>query len=290
MRGPASAPGSSTPFRSRHGLRRRHLGERVVELHRPRQRVGADDARRGARACSTCRPARRAATTGAAGGSARTCSPNRSCASTPSTGKRKWHFQAVHHGLWDYDFTVAAEPGDDHRQRQADRRRRRGLEAGIHLRLRSRHRRAGVADRGAPGRHDDRRPGRAAVSDAAVSHQAAAVLRTGHLARRCERSDAGDQGAGAGGDEEVPARSALHAAEPARHDSAAVDRRRRQLGRRGGFDPETGLLYLRTSKATTINQVCKNDGTAADVDVDYSNNCEYGAAANIFQRRRRRDP
>jgi glucose dehydrogenase len=24
-----------------------------------------------------------------------------------ATGKRKWHFQAVHHGLWDYDFTSA---------------------------------------------------------------------------------------------------------------------------------------------------------------------------------------
>jgi quinoprotein glucose dehydrogenase len=52
-----------------------------------------------------------------------------------------------------------------------------------------------------------------------------------------------------------------------------------------GFDPETGLLYVRTTEGTTVNQVCRNDGTAADVDVDYSNNCEYGAAANIFQRR-----
>jgi quinoprotein glucose dehydrogenase len=23
------------------------------------------------------------------------------------TGERKWHFQAVHHGLWDYDFPCA---------------------------------------------------------------------------------------------------------------------------------------------------------------------------------------
>lgn len=23
------------------------------------------------------------------------------------TGKRIWHFQAVHHGLWDYDFATA---------------------------------------------------------------------------------------------------------------------------------------------------------------------------------------
>jgi quinoprotein glucose dehydrogenase len=49
------------------------------------------------------------------------------------------------------------------------------------------------------------------------------------------------------------------------------------------FDSETGLLYLRTSEGTSTNQVCKNDGTAPDLDVDYSNNCEYGAANNIFQ-------
>src|SRR6202012_4608478 len=24
------------------------------------------------------------------------------------TGKRVWHFQAVHHGVWDYDFPTAA--------------------------------------------------------------------------------------------------------------------------------------------------------------------------------------
>jgi quinoprotein glucose dehydrogenase len=50
-----------------------------------------------------------------------------------------------------------------------------------------------------------------------------------------------------------------------------------------GLDPETGLLYLRTSEGTSSNQVCKNDGSAPDLDVDYSNNCEYGAANNIFQ-------
>ncbi len=44
-----------------------------------------------------------------------------------------------------------------------------------------------------------------------------------------------------------------------------------------GFDPETGVLYIRTTEGTTINQICKNDGTAVDVDIDYSNNCEFGA-------------
>jgi quinoprotein glucose dehydrogenase len=28
-----------------------------------------------------------------------------------TTGKRVWHFQAVHHGLWDYDFPAAPTLG-----------------------------------------------------------------------------------------------------------------------------------------------------------------------------------
>ena len=44
------------------------------------------------------------------------------------------------------------------------------------------------------------------------------------------------------------------------------------------------MLYLRTSEGVSTNQVCKNDGTAGDVDVEYTNNCEFGAAADIFQR------
>ena len=33
-----------------------------------------------------------------------TCLPNRSCVSTLRPGKVKWHFQTVHHGLWDWDI------------------------------------------------------------------------------------------------------------------------------------------------------------------------------------------
>ena len=39
------------------------------------------------------------------------------------TGKRKWHYQLVHHGLWDHDIPVRADPGRPRRQRQ-DRSRR----------------------------------------------------------------------------------------------------------------------------------------------------------------------
>ena len=33
--------------------------------------------------------------------------PTAWCASTPRTGERKWHFQMVHHDLWDYDNPTA---------------------------------------------------------------------------------------------------------------------------------------------------------------------------------------
>ena len=53
----------------------------------------------------------------------------------------------------------------------------------------------------------------------------------------------------------------------------------------GAFDPETGLLYVKTNELTTTNQVCKNTGDDPDVDVEYSNNCPHGAAAMIFRAR-----
>ena len=51
------------------------------------------------------------------------------------------------------------------------------------------------------------------------------------------------------------------------------------------FDPETGLLYVRTTEGTSTNQVCRNDGDDPDVDVDYTNNCPHGAAAGMFRNR-----
>ena len=84
-------------------VRQQHLGRRIVAVHRPHQRVGADEPRRAARPALHAGqhaeqrllrrpPARR-----------RTCSPNRLVCLDANTGKRKWHYQIVHHGLWDYD-------------------------------------------------------------------------------------------------------------------------------------------------------------------------------------------
>ena len=35
------------------------------------------------------------------------------------TGQRKWHFQLVHHPIWDYDMSSRADPRRHHRRRQA---------------------------------------------------------------------------------------------------------------------------------------------------------------------------
>ena len=87
-----------------------------------------------------------------------------------------------------------------------------------------------------------------------------------------------------GGNEEVPPRAALHAAEPARHDPAADRRRAGPIGGRGVRSRDGTALPADERRRRHVNQVCKNDGSAGDVDVDYTNNCEYGAADNIFQR------
>ena len=36
------------------------------------------------------------------------------------------------------------------------------------------------------------------------------------------------------------------------------------------FDPDRGMLYVRSGEGTTINQVCENSGADPDVDVGYS--------------------
>ena len=51
------------------------------------------------------------------------------------------------------------------------------------------------------------------------------------------------------------------------------------------FDPTSGFLYVRSREEITTNQVCKDSGADPDVDVEYSNNCPRGAAAAIFLNR-----
>ena len=54
-------------------------------------------------ACCTSAPATPAPTTTARCARATTCSPRRSSPSTTRPGQYKWHFQEVHHDIWDFD-------------------------------------------------------------------------------------------------------------------------------------------------------------------------------------------
>ena len=73
-----------------------------------------------------------------------------------ATGKRVWHFQTVHHDLFDYDNPAAPILADITVDGAQDQGRRPGHQAGVCLRPRSRDRAAGVADRGAAGAAVDR--------------------------------------------------------------------------------------------------------------------------------------
>ena len=87
-----------------------------------------------------------------------------------ATGVRRWHFQIVHHGLWDYDAPSAPALVSIDGRRQARRCRGVADEAGICVRVRSRHRPADLADRGTAGA-GERRRGREGLADAAVSRR-----------------------------------------------------------------------------------------------------------------------
>ena len=96
------------------------------------------------------------------------------------TGERVWHYQLIHHDIWDWDNPTAPILDGSRRRRPADQSRRAAHEAGVRLHVRPRHGRARVADRGAA-RAADRRAGRVDFADAAVSDEAAGVRSSGRL-------------------------------------------------------------------------------------------------------------
>ena len=209
----------------------RHLGRRILEVHRPHQRVGAVDAGRETRAAVPAgehaeqRFLRRQLVP------AIISSANRWCASTPirasASGISRWCITGC-------GITISPRPaGAGHHPSAGGTDRRGGAahQAGLGVRVRPGDRQAGLAHRGAAGARE-RRAGRARVADAAVPHQASGVRAAGRDARRRVRPDAGAEGRGAGRDEEVPAGSDVHAAELAGNAHAARRDRRGELGRR----------------------------------------------------------
>ena len=147
------------------------------------------------------------------------------------TGKRLWHFQTVHHDLWDLDNVSA--PQLDHRPAQGQARRcgRSRWQDRFPLRLQPRHRRAALADRRETGTQE-RRSRRAGVADAALPDGAAAVREDGFHGRRREpvaavaRAVRDDEGA----HRQSAERGAVHAAGVHRHRLDARQPGRIELG------------------------------------------------------------
>ena len=102
------------------------------------------------------------------------------------TGERIWHFQAIHHGSLGLRLRLVGGARGHHRRRPAHQGGRAAQQAGVRLRLRPRHRRAGLADRGAAGSRI-RRARRAALAHAALPRQTAAVRAAGRDRRRPDR-------------------------------------------------------------------------------------------------------
>ena len=220
---PATRPGKERQRRTRRR-------ERVVDDHRrPRARARLPAGGDG-----------RAPTSTAATGPARTCTRTRSSRSKPRRAKRVWHYQTVHHDLWDYD--LAAPPalvrvshggGAVDAVAQATKSR-------LRLPPRPRHGHAALSGRGAAGA-GERRAGRARLADAADPHQAAAARAAALEARPISGTLDPDR---LGECRDMPARASqrghVHAAERARHGGVPVHRRWRELVGLG-FDPRSGL-------------------------------------------------
>ena len=129
---------------------------------------GADLASTKSSAWRICRSRCRPATTTAAIVPATACSAKASSPSICKTGKRKWHYQLVHHGIWDMDIPCAPILADITVNGRTVKAVAQPTKQGVALRVRSRDRPADLADRGAAG-SERRRAGRVVLADAAVS-------------------------------------------------------------------------------------------------------------------------
>ena len=111
----------------------RDVARRLVDLLRQQRRVVADQRRRGARLRLPAARRSAPATTTAARGPATTCSPKSIVCLDARTGKRVWHFQTLHHGLWDYDLPAAPVLADITVNGTTNQGRRAGDETGVCL-------------------------------------------------------------------------------------------------------------------------------------------------------------
>ena len=138
------------------------------------------------------------------------------------TGQRKWHFQIVHHPIWDYDMPAAPLLADIIVNGKPIKAVAQATKQGLPLRVRSRDRPAGVADRRAAGAAD-RRARREDVADAAVPDQTAGLLAQRRARERSDRLHAGAEGRRPRSGEALPPRPGVPAA--GRQQGGRPDRR-----------------------------------------------------------------
>ena len=198
------------------------------------------------------------------------------------TGKRQWHFQTVHHGVWDYDLSAAPNLVTvtvDGRE----------IDAVAQV---SKNGFTFVFDRvtGEPVWPIDERPVDTATDvPGEVLHPTQPFpTRPPPFARQgVSLEDANDL---------TPEIHALAVAEMKRFrlgplfTPPSLQGTLQRPGDSGGanwggaaFDPETGFLYVRTSEDANTNQLCRNSGDDPRVDVEYSNNCPHGATLVMFR-------
>ncbi len=198
------------------------------------------------------------------------------------TGERRWHFQAVHHGVWDYDLGAAPNLVTitvDGRE----------IDAVAQV---SKHGFTYVFDRvtGEPVWPIEERP-----VDTSTDVPGEVLHPTQPFPTR--PPPFGSQGVSLeDANDLTPEIHALAVAEMQRFrlgplfTPPSLQGTLQRPGTIGGanwggaaFDPETGLLYVRTTERADPNQICTNAGDDPRVDVPYSNNCPYGATLVMFR-------
>ena len=198
------------------------------------------------------------------------------------TGKRKWHFQTVHHGVWDYDLSA---PPNLVTISVAGRK----IDAVAQV---SKHGFTFVFDRvsGEPVWPIEERkvetttnvPGELIFPTQPFPTKPPPFSRQG-----VSLADANDL---------TPEVHALAIEEMSRFrlgplfTPPSLQGTLQMPGASGGanwggaaFDPVSGFLFVRTSEDADSNQVCKNKGANPEIDVAYSNDCPYGATQIMFR-------
>ena len=236
-------PGSPAPQRRASRLPARHA-ERVVAS------LGAT---RSAASCS-CRPATRRPTSTARVGNGLDYYGSSVVALRASTGEVAWHFQTVHHDVWDYDVPAQPTLFELERRRAARRRRRADHEDGPPVPARPRDGRAALS-RSRSG------PCRRAACRARRSRRRSRSRRTRRRSTRRARAR-GRLWLHAVGPGEVPREAralrneGIFTPPSARGlDRLSRQRRRAELGRRRDRPGARASLYVNQMRAATVVQL-----------------------------------